>query len=243
MRNEGLPYVELAIPAEQFRRLPRHAAYRYEYVGGLARLLPRPRFYHALLDLPADLPQPGPLHLGVGLRPLTEDDWPRLDRPFAAAFEGLQPFGGLDEETRLKAVRHALEHTRTGGDGPLIAAASFVAVAGNEPVGATLVTLIPGGDLTSWDGYIWEVPPPPDCIEQRLGQPHLSWIFVAHGRAGRGVGTALLAESTRALLALGYTDLASTFLLGNESSMLWHWRCGFRLLGYPASPRLPWLAE
>jgi hypothetical protein len=27
-------------------------------------------------------------------------------------------------------------------------------------------------------------------------------------------------------------------MLGNHSSMLWHWRNGFRLLPYPASRRL-----
>ena len=36
----------------------------------------------------------------------------------------------------------------------------------------------------------------------------------------------------------GYKELASTFLLGNESSTLWHWRMGFRLLAYPGSMRL-----
>jgi hypothetical protein len=29
-------------------------------------------------------------------------------------------------------------------------------------------------------------------------------------------------------------ELASTFLVGNESSMLWHWRAGFKL------PEQPW---
>ena len=33
-------------------------------------------------------------------------------------------------------------------------------------------------------------------------------------------------------------ELASTFLLGNESSTLWHWRAGFRCLPYPGSMRV-----
>ena len=41
----------------------------------------------------------------------------------------------------------------------------------------------------------------------------------------------------RELLAMGYKELASTFLIGNDSSMLWHWRSGFRLLAYPGSWR------
>jgi L-amino acid N-acyltransferase YncA len=51
------------------------------------------------------------------------------------------------------------------------------------------------------------------------------------------MGTALLAAATRELLRLGYTELLSTFMLGNDSSMLWHWRNGFRLLAYPGSVR------
>ena len=63
--------------------------------------------------------------------------------------------------------------------------------------------------------------------------PHLTWIFVSPVDARQGVGTALLDVAVRALLRLEYTELASTFLLGNESSMLWHWRAGFKLLERP----------
>jgi hypothetical protein len=48
---------------------------------------------------------------------------------------------------------------------------------------------------------------------------------------------ALLDAVVRALASLGYSELASTFLLGNESSTLWHWRTGFRLLSHPGSMR------
>jgi GNAT superfamily N-acetyltransferase len=243
MSEDSIPYLELTISAEQFRQMPRHPAYHYEHLGGVARLMPRPRFYHALLTLPADLPAPA-LCRGVSMRPLCQTDWPALEEPFAAAFEGLQPFGSLEGEHRLAAVRRALEHTRTGNDGPLIADASFVACTGERVLGANLITLIPSGDPASWDSYTWDNPPPADCLERRLGRPHLTWIFVVPQRAGRGVGTALLAESVRVLLCLGYNELASTFLQGNDSSMLWHWRCGFRLLSYAGSRRrLSYLEE
>jgi L-amino acid N-acyltransferase YncA len=55
--------------------------------------------------------------------------------------------------------------------------------------------------------------------------------------AGRGIGSALLAASVRVLKAEGYHHLWSTFVSGNDSSMLWHWRNGFRLLPYPGSRR------
>jgi len=45
---------------------------------------------------------------------------------------------------------------------------------------------------------------------------------------------ALLDMAVQALLRLGYKELTSTFIIGNESSMLWHWRAGFKL------PEQPW---
>ena len=38
-------------------------------------------------------------------------------------------------------------------------------------------------------------------------------------------------------MELGYTELISSFILGNDSSMLWHWRNGFELLPYSGSRR------
>src|SRR5439155_19534380 len=106
-----------------------------------------------------------------------------------------------------------------------------------RPKAATRFTLLPLRDPTDWDAYHWSSPPPPDCIALKLGRPHLTWVFVHPDLAGRGVGTALLGAATRALRELGYTSLLTTFLAGNDSSMLWHWRAGFRLLCYPGSPR------
>jgi GNAT superfamily N-acetyltransferase len=97
---------------------------------------------------------------------------------------------------------------------------------------------VPDGDPTDFDSYSWRQPPPADCVERQLGRAHLTWIFVSPLRAGHGIGTALLAASSRELLARGYRQLFSTFLSGNESSMLWHWRSGFQLLAYPGSYRL-----
>jgi GNAT superfamily N-acetyltransferase len=98
---------------------------------------------------------------------------------------------------------------------------------------------LPEADLTSFDGYHWEEPPPPDLIERGGGRPHLTWIFVVPGQSGRGLGSTLLDTAAAALLARGYRELATTMLVGNDSSLLWHWRNGFRLLTYPGSPRKP----
>jgi len=233
MCDEWMARLELPLTAAQFQLLPRHAAYRYELLDGRAWINPRPRYFHALLDLAAE--RDG-ARAAVEPRPLREDDWDDLAELFAASFRTQQPFAGLDEATRLQAARQCLAQTRGGGDGPWIESASFVA-GGDEALGAILITLLPDADPTSWDGYHWPEPPPPDCLERRLGRPHLTWVFVAPGRSGQGVGTALLDAAAAALRRLGYRELASTFLVGNDSSTLWHWRNGFRLLPYPGSRR------
>jgi GNAT superfamily N-acetyltransferase len=241
MCDEWMPVIKLPMTVEEFRQVPRNPAYKYEYLEGQLWLSPRPRHYHALLDLEAQA-----VPLDVPMRGVQEADWADLQPVFAGAFQYIQPFGSLDEATRRQAARQALERTRTGGDGPWIEPASFVALSPGEGAdgppgpplqGAIFTTLLPGGDPCDWDSYYWREPPPADCLARRLGQPHLTWIFTAPAAAGQGLGTALLAMAVNALLGLGYTQLLSTFMLGNESSMLWHWRNGFRLLAYPGSQR------
>jgi len=232
--------LKLSLSPEEFRRLPRNAAYKYELIAGEVWLTPRPRFYHALLDLPTFTAPPADTLDGIVLRQLQPEDWDALPQVFAAAFRTLPPFGSLDSATRLDAARKCLAQTHSGGDGPLLEQACFVAL---EPVrghicGAVLPTLTPQVDLSDSDvSARWEGLPPPDCIELRLGRPHLTWIFVGPMNTGEGIGTALLAAAVQQLLAMGFHDLATTFVAGNHQSMLWHWRNGFRLLAHPGSRR------
>jgi GNAT superfamily N-acetyltransferase len=238
MSAEWMPVVRLPMTPEQFRQLPRSAAYQYEYSDGTALLAPRPKFYHALLDLPALAVSPGPeVPAGLELRPVLDADWEALVAVFAGAFDRQQPYCGLDGKARGEAARRALEFTRSGGDGPWVERASFVAVEQGNLAGAALVTLLPNSDPTDWRAYRWDEPPPEDCVARRLGRPHLTWVFVTPVFAGQGRGTALLRAAAQELLAMGYTQLASTFLSGNDSSLLWHWRNGFRLLAHPGSAR------
>jgi GNAT superfamily N-acetyltransferase len=240
MCDEWMPRLELSISFEQFRQLPRNAAYKYEYYQGAAWLNPRPRYFHALLDLEPWAARPAEgVSPTAGLRPVRPEDWEEVAPLFAAAFERQQPFSSLERKARVQAAQKSLTHTRSGGDGPWIESASFLATEGEEghPVGGILVTLLPDADPTSWHAFHWKEPPPPDALARRLGRPHLTWIFVSPLCAGQGIGTLLLSAAVRELLALGYKQLASTFLIGNDSSMLWHWRNGFRLLAYPGSWR------
>lgn len=230
-----MPRLVLPLTPSQYRRLPRHPGYRYTYRCGQVRVHPRPRYYHAALDL-TTLSLTGAAQ--VATRPVREVDWDGLPALFTEAFARHQPFSGLGPKRRDEAARASLEQVREGADGPWIEPASFVATAAGELLGAILITLVPPGDPTEWGAYLWLAPPPPGAIELRMGRPHVTWIFVRPGVAGRGVGTALLARSVSALRELGFDELHSTFLAGNDSSMLWHWRMGFRLLSHPASQRL-----
>src|SRR5262245_4355124 len=233
--DEWMPLLELKLSPAEFHQLPRNAAYKYEYHDNRAWINPRPRYYHAMLQLP------GLVLEGVAdvtTRPMGDQDWEALVEPFAESFATQQPFTGQQPAMRLVAARRSLLQTRDGGDGPWIEQASVVATSdAGQIIGAIILTLLPPGDPTSWDTYSWDVPPPHDAIARCLGQPHLTWVFVRPEAAGRGVGTALLLAAATQLMPLGYTELLSTILLGNESSMLWHWRAGFRLLTYPGSPR------
>jgi ribosomal protein S18 acetylase RimI-like enzyme len=240
MCDEWMRPLKLPISIAEFHALPRNNAYKYEYLDGHAYLSPRPKYYHALLDLDAcAATPPAEGDPNVRLRPLVSEDWETMVLLFAVAFERQPPFGGLDEETRKQAARQALERTRRGGDGPVIDSASFVALdgPGGNAIGAILITLLPDADPSAWDSFHWQEPPPTDCVERRLGRPHLTWVFVHPWCAGRGTGTALLTGAAGRLRALGYREMASTFLPTNDSSVLWHWRCGFRLVEYAGSTR------
>jgi GNAT superfamily N-acetyltransferase len=232
MSDEWMPTIRLPMTKDAFVQLPRNSAYRYEYIGGEALLSPRPKHYHVSRRL-----KPSPVLGIVDCRPARTGDLCSLVPLFAACFQHIQPYGSLDEATRERASRSALERTYGGGDGPLIAQASFVAWQERDAVGCILITLLPGGDPSDGSSYQWQEAPPKDCIERRAGRPHLTWIFVEPRQAGHGIGSALLGASANSLLQLGYTELLSTFMIGNDSSMLWHWRNGFRLLAHPQSPR------
>ena len=242
MLDRWFSVIKLPMSWRQFHRLPYNPAYTYEYFNKTAWLSPRPKFYQARLELrphQSELPTEIEAHEVVTLRRLEDDDWPRLSRIFAASFHRVQPFASLSDRRRLEASRDCLKFTREGGDGPIIHPACHVALGQKhgQPIGAILVTLIPPVDLDDFWSLRWKTPPPPDCVEQRLGHAHLTWIFVGPWHAGYGVGTALLARASQCLLELGYTELVSSFILGNDSSMLWHWRNGFELLAYSGSRR------
>src|SRR5262249_12368788 len=122
--------LRLPVTDDFFRRMPRNPAYRYELIQGQLWLTPRPQYLHCLLDLgqwEATGDSPFPFWgEAVEVGPWEEGDWEAAVPAFAAAFEGVQPFGSLDGAAeREEAARDSLTHTRTGGDGPVIGPACF----------------------------------------------------------------------------------------------------------------------
>ncbi|MBA4062128.1 MAG: hypothetical protein C0501_00150 [Isosphaera sp.] len=224
---DHFPRIELPITIEQFHRLPRNPAYKFEYFGGRAVLSARPKTFSCARDTtpvgPAGEYRVEPLPVGevMGLEDL-----------FLFSLRRTQPFESLDDGAARACARDCLAKVVSGGDGPVAEAACVRAFAPDEsdrPVGAALVTLAHEDILSVPFGGEWKSPPA-DAVTRRLGCPHLTWVFVNPWCTRRGVGTALLAAVLRALNGIGYRHLASTFVLDNGPSALWHWRNGFRLL-------------
>jgi GNAT superfamily N-acetyltransferase len=239
MCDAWMPVLKLRLTQEQFHQLPRNPAYKYEFSDGEVCLTPRAKHYHAWLDLrsfPTENPEP---RRPVDIRPIQESDWQELERVFQATLCRVQPFASLDADTMAQASRECLARTRTGQDGVRLPEASWLAASAQESeiVGAILITLVPGGDPCDPDSYYWRDSGLAELPAGEKAQPHLTWIFVAPENAGWGIGSALLAASVRVLRERGFTQLWSTFVSGNDSSMLWHWRNGFQLLPHPNSRR------
>ncbi len=132
-----------------------------------------------------------------------------------------------------------LDNTWQGNDGPWIRQASFTAVDKTKKMllGGITITLVPGGNPAESACYRWVESPGNRWNKSHSGQPHLTWIFVSPMWKGVGLGSALIAHGGDRPGKLGFTSLWTTFLLGNDASMLWHWRNGFMLAPFPMSRR------
>lgn len=236
MSDEWMPSLKLKLAREDFDRLPRHPAYKYELIQGVTYISPWPRYSHARLRLSGYRVDPTDV-AALRLRPARAEDVEALIPILLGAFARHQPFASLDEKTAHAAAEKALRQTFAGGDGPWVEPASFVALEGERIAGAILITLLPGGEESDHHSYHWHEKPPVDMWETGTGQPHLTWVFVGRRLQGSGVGTQLLQKAIRALKKRGYKTLWTTFQQGNDSSTLWHWRNGFELMPNVMSKR------
>jgi hypothetical protein len=81
---------------------------------------------------------------------------------------GVSAYSGVSPTCFVTAC---LEKTASGGDGPLITAACFLAFAEHVdgPLGAILITLMPHDIIGHWRSHTWKERPPPKAVERRLG--------------------------------------------------------------------------
>ncbi|SFJ11305.1 Acetyltransferase (GNAT) family protein [Planctomicrobium piriforme] len=238
--------VKFPLAWSEFRKLPRHPAYRFEYRRGHLQITGRPEYAHCTLPTSStgeNAPSPnGSIRI---LKWNEFDSRARCDelfKLFAAATARTLPYSILTPARREQAAVDLIGEALDGYDGPIIPTASQIAVdaATGNLVAAILMTLVAPGSWTDFTDPNWAQTPPADPIASRWGQPHLTWVFVSPDRQRRGLGQQLLTNARLALETLGYPALASTFLLGDHGSMLWHWKQGFELLPglRSLSPRL-----
>ena len=212
----------LAITMDQFKQLPRHPAYRYEYFDSHAHITPRLQCRTAALSLDRPIPRGGSvIPFKVQLLPFVSTIWISLTNLFLDAFASHPPFAEMTDTTRRSAVRECLRRTQEGGDGKLLASASVVACDAEEnPVGFAVVTLVRIRQRNAATAsQQW----------QSFDAPHLTWICVSPLLTRQGVGSLLLANAVAALKAEGWRSLYSTFLDCNPPSVFWHWKNGFTL--------------
>ena len=100
MWSKCMRLVKIRMSIREFHQLPRHPAYKYEYIDGETWLTPRPKTYHALLDLRTTPETPDAD--GVTTRPLEASDWNTLTDLFSAAFCDRPPFLGLGDRKRAR---------------------------------------------------------------------------------------------------------------------------------------------
>jgi GNAT superfamily N-acetyltransferase len=231
MLEDWYRQIRLRVPFEQWQALPPFVGYKSEYIDGEAVWTPRPKSYNAVLDLSSDTgTEAGPASDDVSVRAVDPADWQVLPPLLAGAFDRIPPFCALDAAARVQAAEDCLQHTRKGGDGEFLGEMSVVATRTTDGiVGALLVT--------RWDAEKPHGVDSRDAATSPLTDAHITWVFVRRLEQGNGIATAMLRSVVARLRSAGFTRLYTTFLRGNESSMLWHWRTGFRLLRYEGSFR------
>jgi GNAT superfamily N-acetyltransferase len=228
---DGFRQIRLRVNWRAWEMLPRNSAFKYEYFDDAALLTPRPKSFDAVLRLenwrppPRDQSELVLSRKSAIIRRWEQRDWDGAADAFYSSFARQLPFASYSRVRARRLAAQCLRHTRDGGDGELLPEACFVAESNREGDSRAVI----GGALVTVADAPWVV--------SRLGLgegvtavPHLTWIFVSQFEARRGIGAALLARIVRSLREAGHRALASTFVLGNDSSVLWHWRNGFELV-------------
>src|SRR5436190_18129105 len=103
-----MPPMQLFLSPAEFVRLPRNAAYKYNYHDCADWINPQPRYYHAMLSL-ADVPMESRSQVQIGQ--IEQADWEPLTELFADTFALQQPFAGQEKPARCVAAQEVLART------------------------------------------------------------------------------------------------------------------------------------
>lgn len=195
--------VHLPMTIEEFHRLPHRLGWKHEYYGGKAHITPAHTAV-STASLPVTRRKVAP---PCPLRQPTPDDLDGLVPAFYAAFADTTDYCDMEMQAIVKSGQRVLEGFFDGERGrPLPASRLALESAvddGDKIVGAALL------------------------VEKSNGSAFLDLLFVIPEWRRRGVATALLGDALNALHDEGYPELSSRFLLGNETSRVWHHHFGF----------------
>ncbi len=220
---------------EEFQKLPRHPAYRYEYRNGELRQSGRPILRNCRIKTEfqaASKVDDRIEALRLSFADLKNFNGQALTTLFKQAFARSAPYFSLSPAELDQAVQDHFLSVLQAHPWPIAWSASRLLLkeSSNEPVAASVVTLVPDANWTDFTDPKWQQQAPPDALEKCWGHPHLTWIFVSPQYQRHGIGSILLSEARNEVRNLGYRNLFSTFLVGDYESMLWHWKQGFELI-------------
>jgi len=166
--------------------------------------------YRVFVPLVLDL-RPRKVSRRAGMRSLLPADAPELDSAFLDAFAGAPEYATYPARRFRNTGSDYLERF-FGNDEGAWSPASLVAAVGRRIVAAAFIKQRPSGPLL-------------DCLLVRAEHQRHGW------------GTALVARAVTDLCQRGERELHSYALLGNQPSLAWHLRFGFREL---ADLRVAW---
>ena len=239
MLDDWFTTIKLPLSGRQFHQLPQNPAYKYEYLDKTAWLSPRPKFSSVRLSLGHETRR----HLGKSTikSRLAFAGWETRLAPTLAPFRrGVPPGPAVREPERsaparggaclLEAdpLRTRWTHDRTCLPRGLRHGARTSRGCDPrdvDPDDRPRRVLELSMEITTTAGLrraaARQAAPDLD-LRRPMARPPRYWLRTPGSRI-------------RSLLELGYTELISSFILGNTSSMLWHWRSGFELLPYMGS--------
>jgi L-amino acid N-acyltransferase YncA len=139
--------------------------------------------------------------LEVVIEPMRPDDWPAVERIYAA---GIETGDATLERAAPPWQRFDAEHRPDG---------RFVARRADDGTVVGWVAMSPYSSRAVYAGVAWES------------------VYVAPEAQGRGVGARLLAHLTEHADAAGIWTLCAGVLADNAASLAVHARAGFRIIG------------